>query len=65
MVRDRKRGRRAGKKEKGEEICMVRLEEINGWSWMLLREYYASRDVVGRRVREYIIYFWNLTILWI
>ena len=56
MVRGRKRGRRAGKKEKRAGTCMVRLEEVNGWLWMLLGVYYASREAVGRQVREFIIY---------
>ena len=56
VVRGRKRGRRAGKNEEGVGICMVWLEEVNGWLWMLLGVYYASREIVGRQVREYIIY---------
>ena len=31
MVSGRKRGRRVRKEEKGERICMVRPEEVNGW----------------------------------
>ncbi len=56
VVRGRKRGRRPGKNHKGGEIRMVRLEKVDGWLWMLLGVYYASREVVGRQVREYNIY---------
>ncbi len=31
VVRGRKRGRRAGRNEKGKGICMVRPEKVNGW----------------------------------
>ena len=52
MVRGRKRGR----KERGVGRCMVRLEGVNGWLWMLLGGHYASREVVGRQVRDEYIY---------
>ena len=55
MVRERKR-RRVGKDEIGEGRCMVGLEEVNWGLWMVWGACYASGDVVGRQVQEYIIY---------